>query len=264
MGRGDPRAAGLIEVWAARAWNVFNEGRPFSIVYPGLVLLCAAPLGLAPDGPLALALAGAVGLALVLSRFDLPLRGRALLWLALALSAPLLEPWRALPLLVGALAGWAFFTVGLWGTVYYRLRTGAPRTNGLRFWRLVLTNSDPTSGNALEQVPKMIMALSAGTLLAEEPSAGSAARIAAAALLAAGLGALAWRSFARTRLPRYPPVVPSGNPRGTRPDQPPALAKRVYVLVNDGSTRGRLCQAYSCTHVASGVGPFSGWMNVRA
>ena len=33
------RAAGGFEIWAARAWNVFNEGRPFSIVFPVLVLL---------------------------------------------------------------------------------------------------------------------------------------------------------------------------------------------------------------------------------
>ena len=32
-------SAGPVEVWAARAWNVLNEGRPFSVVYPVLVLL---------------------------------------------------------------------------------------------------------------------------------------------------------------------------------------------------------------------------------
>ena len=155
------------------AWNVFNEGRPFSVVYPLLVLLAAAPLGLAPDGSLGLALAGAGACALVLSRFPFALRGRALLWLAALAALPLLEPWRAPALLAGALAGYVFFTVVVWGSVYYHLRTGAPWTNGLRFWRLVLTNSDPTSGNALEQLPKLLIALSAGTLLAEEPSAGS-------------------------------------------------------------------------------------------
>ncbi len=60
--------------------------------------------------------------------------------------------------------------------LYYHLRTGAPWTNFARFWRLVVTNSDPTSGNALEQVPKWVMALSAGMLLAEEPTAGSVAQ----------------------------------------------------------------------------------------
>ena len=139
----------------------------------------------------------------MLSRFSFALRGRALLWLAALASLPLLEPWRAPALLAGALAGYLFFTVVVWGSVYYHLRTGAPWTNGLRFWRLVLTNSDPTSGNALEQLPKLLIALSAGTLLAEEASAGSLLRVAAAVAIAAALGALAARSFAR-RLPRYP------------------------------------------------------------
>ena len=70
MTRGqDPGAAGTFEVWAARAWNVFNEGRPFSVVYPVLVLLAAAAVGLAPDGPLGLALAGSLAHPLVLSCF---------------------------------------------------------------------------------------------------------------------------------------------------------------------------------------------------
>ena len=44
----DQCAAGAVEVWAARAWNVFNEGRPFSVVYPVLVLLAAVPAGRGP------------------------------------------------------------------------------------------------------------------------------------------------------------------------------------------------------------------------
>jgi Glycosyl transferase family 2/Type I phosphodiesterase / nucleotide pyrophosphatase len=230
------RAAGPLEIWAARAWNVFNEGRPFSLVYPALVLACAAPLGLGPDGPLAIALAGALGLALVQSRFEFPLRARALLWLALAISVPLLEPWRAPALLAGALVGYFAFTVLVWGSLYYHMRTGAPWTNGLRFWRLVLTNSDPTSGNALEQVPKLLMALSAGTLLAEEPVAGSAVRILAVGMLVALLGAVGWRRFARRRLPTYPA-------RGEARAADAPLAHRVYVIVVDGCNRERLRQA---------------------
>jgi Glycosyl transferase family 2/Sulfatase len=219
--------AGKIEIWAARLWNVFNEGRPFSLVYPALVLIAA--------GSPPLALVGALAFAAVLLPFSFPLRGRALLWLAAAVSIPLLEPWRAPGLLAAALVGYAAFTVLLWGTLYYRLRTGAPWTNFLRFWRLVLTNSDPTSGNALEQIPKLAMALSAGTLLAEDPTPGSATRIAAAAAIAATLGALAWHRFKR-RLPVYPPAscrLPAASPR----------AKRVYLLVVDGCNRERLRQA---------------------
>ena len=234
---GGHRAAGPFEVWAARAWNVFNEGRPFSLVYPLLVLPAAAVVGLAPDGSLGLALLGAAIAALVLVRFPFALRGRALLWLAAAASVPLLEPWRAPGLLLGALAGYLFFTVVVWGSVYYHLRTGAPWTNGLRFWRLVLTNSDPTSGNALEQLPKLLIALSAATLLAEEPGAGSVARIAAALAIAAGLGAVAARRFAK-RLPRYPERTASA----PAPEREP-LARRVYVIVVDGCNRERLWQA---------------------
>jgi hypothetical protein len=230
------RSAPLVEVWAARAWNVFNEGRPFSVVYPLLVLLAAVPAGLAPDGPLGLALLVAAAASLVLSPFPFALRGRALLWLAALAAVPLLEPWRAPALLLGALAGYAFFTVAVWGSLYYHLRTGAPWTNGLRFWRLVLTNSDPTSGNALEQVPKLLIALSAATLVAEEPTAGSLARAAAALAIAAGLGALAARAFAR-RLPRYPEPGP-----GTAMARAP-ISRRVYAIVVDGCNRGRLWQA---------------------
>jgi hypothetical protein len=233
---GGHRAAGAFEVWAARAWNVFNEGRPFSIVYPLLVLLAAAVVGLAPDGPLGLALLGAACAAVVMVRFPFALRGRALLWLAALASVPLLEPWRAPGLLAGALAGYFFFTVVVWGSVYYHLRTGAPWTNGLRFWRLVLTNSDPTSGNALEQLPKLVIALSAATLLAEDPSAGSVARVATALAIVTALGALAGRSFSK-RLPRYPARGEAQAARGGR------LARRVYVIVVDGCNRQRLWQA---------------------
>ena len=231
------RSASPIEIWAARAWNVFNEGRPFSVVYPVLVLLAAAAADVAPDGPLGLALLAAAVASLVLAQFPFALRGRALLWLAALASVPLLEPWRAPVLLAGALAGYAFFTVVVWGSVYYHLRTGAPWTNGFRFWRLVLTNSDPTSGNALEQVPKLLIALSAATLIAEEPTGSSIARAALALAIAAALGVLAARAFAK-QLPRYPRrmLPPPG-------DVPAPLARRVYVIVVDGCNRGRLWQA---------------------
>ena len=231
-------AAGSFEVWAARTWNVFNEGKPFSIVYPAMVLGAAALVGLAPDGGVGWALAGALPLAVVLSRFAFPLRARALLWLLVLAAVPLLEMWRAPALLLGALAGYLFFTVLFWGTLYYRLRTGAPWTNFTRFWRLVLTNSDPTSGNAMEQVPKLLMTLGAGVLLAEQPTAAGGLRIAAVALLASLLGALAWRRFTRDRLPAYPP-----RQAASHAENPAPVADRVYVIVVDGCNRSRLWQA---------------------
>ncbi len=82
------------------------------------------------------------------------------------------------------------------------------------------------------------MTLSAGNLLAEDPGLASVGWIAIAAGLAAAAGTVAWRSFARTRLPRYP----------AREPQPPVaepLAERVYVIVVDGCNRGRLWQAHA-------------------
>jgi len=230
--------AGLFEIWAARLWNVFNEGRPFSVVYPQLVLACALPLGLAPDGPYVAASGAALVFSLVSARYQFPLRGRALLWLAAIAGVALLEPWRAPGMLVGALGGYVFFTVVMWGTVYYRLRTGAPWTNFLRFWRLVLTNSDPTSGNALEQVPKLVLTLGAATTAALEPAAVAGPRIGLAAALVTALGAFWQRRFER-RLPPYPVHMAAGTTPRSR------LAERVYVIVVDGLNRERFWQAHA-------------------
>ena len=59
------------------------------------------------------------------------------------------------------------FTIFLWGTVYYHLRIGTPWTNFTRFWRLVLENPDPTSGNFLEQIPKTLPLVLAFLLMAD-------------------------------------------------------------------------------------------------
>ena len=53
-----PQQAGGFEKWAARAWNVVNEGRPFSIVYPVMVLVAAWLVGIAPAGSIGVALLG--------------------------------------------------------------------------------------------------------------------------------------------------------------------------------------------------------------
>src|ERR671919_224308 len=59
------REARFFEVWAARAWNVFNEGKPFGIVYPPMALAGAALLGLDPGGALGYGLLAGLGLALL-------------------------------------------------------------------------------------------------------------------------------------------------------------------------------------------------------
>lgn len=233
-------SAGSLETWVARAWNVFNEGRPFSVVYPPMALAGAAIVGVGLGGSTGWGLLAGLALSAVWTCFSFPLRSRALLWALLCAGVVVLQSGRALGLLAVGLGGYAFFTVVLWGGIYYRLRTGAPRMNPLRFWRLVATNSDPTSGNALEQIPKTVLTLSAMALVAQEPTAQSVARVALVAGAAAILGALAWRRFAETRLPRYPE---RGAPAGMADRPAAALARRVYVIVIDGCNRDRLRQA---------------------
>ena len=65
------------------------------------------------------------------------------------------------------------FTVVLWGTIYYHLRIGTRWTNGIRFIRLVCENPDPTSGNFLEQAPKVLMLVFAVLYVTGDPGAGS-------------------------------------------------------------------------------------------
>ncbi len=62
------------------------------------------------------------------------------------------------------------FTIVLWGTIYYHLRIRTSWFNFTRFWRLVLENPDPTSGNFLEQIPKLAILVLAFQMLVSSPS----------------------------------------------------------------------------------------------
>jgi hypothetical protein len=142
-----------MEETAARLWNVLNEGKPFTLVFGvTMLLLTGAP---------AVGFAALLPLAVAWWRHPWPLHLRLGLW---AVSAALVVVAGGLPLRPAllALACFLTFTVVLWGTVYYHLRVDAPLTNFWRFWRLVIENPDPTSGNFLEQVPKVAAVLAFG------------------------------------------------------------------------------------------------------
>ena len=165
------KSASRFEVAAARLWNVFNEGKPFTPVFVvGVLAMLSLPhLSDASYWPKAgIALAALVPLFLVFYRFDFPLKLRTALWvfLGLFLAAFRFMDLAALALVLGL---YLTFTVFLWGTVYYHLRIGTPWTNFTRFWRLVLENPDPTSGNFLEQIPKTLLLVLAFLLMVEQP-----------------------------------------------------------------------------------------------
>ena len=169
------RAASRFEIAAARLWNVINEGKPFTPLFVAAVVMLlsiphAADLGYwARAGVALLALAP---LFLVFYRFDFPFKLRAALWgyLVLFLVAFRFVDLAAIALMLGL---YATFTVFLWGTVYYHLRIGTSLTNFTRFWRLVVENQDPTSGNFLEQAPKAALLVLAFQMLVERPGLGA-------------------------------------------------------------------------------------------
>ena len=153
--REDSKRARRFEIVAARLWNVLNEGKPFTPLFvAGTLVLLGIPH--LTDGGYWLrqlvALFVLLPLFAVCYRYAFPLRLRAGLWVLLAICLAVFRVFdpAAIALVLTLYLG---FTVVLWGSVYYHLRIGTPWTNGLRFWRLVLENPDPTSGNFLEQVP---------------------------------------------------------------------------------------------------------------
>jgi hypothetical protein len=234
------KPASKFEIVAARCWNVLNEGKSFHPVFVlGIFfLLHALELGHGGFWGRALpALLLAAPLVLLFVYYDFPLKLRWALWGFLALFV--LVFWFVdLWVLMLAFGLYVFFTVFFWGTFYYHLRTGAPKTNFVRFWRLVLENPDSTSGNFLEQVPKALLVLFTLEYLISEPlSTGIIARV---LFFVATLGLASYLIHKRffDWKPAYP-IEPTWDINGGRP-----LAKRVIVVVVDGCRLDRFHEAY--------------------
>jgi Type I phosphodiesterase / nucleotide pyrophosphatase/Sulfatase len=233
------KPASKFEIVAARTWNVLNEGKSFHPVFVlGTFLLLHLPeLGSGMFWSRALpALALTVPLVLVFVRYDFPLKLRWALWGFLA-AFVLVFRFLDLGALLLAFGLYVFFTVFFWGTLYYHLRTGAPKTNFLRFWRLVLENPDSTSGNFLEQMPKALLALFTLEYLVSEPvSLGRAGFILGfTAVVGIASYLIHYRFF------DWKPVYPQEPTRDVNRDGP--LARRVIVVVIDGCRLDRFREA---------------------
>lgn len=234
---GSARPASWFEVVAARAWNLLNEGRSFHPIFAVslYVLWQGENLLQGRWEPLALGLLAGLPAVAVYSRWDFPLHLRWALWVPpaalLTLAGP--PPW---PLLLIAAGLYLFFTIFFWGSLYYHLRIGTPLTNFTRFWRLVLENSDSTSGNLQEQLPKAFFALS----LMAWGGAGAALDRSLVAGIGVGVGVLLWlfgwalHRWAFTWKPRPERVPPISIAPGF------TLARRTYVVVIDGCRRDKL------------------------
>ena len=234
------KGASRFEIAAARLWNVFNEGKPFTPVFVlGILLLLSLPhaADLGYWMRAGVALLALVPLFVVYYRFDFPLKLRAALWVYLALFIALFrffDPGAVL-LMLGLYLG---FTVVLWGTVYYRLRIGTSWLNFTRFWRLVLENPDPTSGNFLEQVPKATLLVLAFQVMVERPGIGMVAAF-ELFVLAVGVTAVLIHQWFFTWVPT-PPLAPT-RLRATASGR--RLSRRFIAVVIDGCRADRLQEA---------------------
>ena len=233
------RAASRFEIVAARVWNVLNEGKSFHPVFVlGTFLLLHVSQWL--DGDFWARALPAIGLAVPLVatfvRYDFPLRLRWALWGFLGLFV-LVFRFVDVGALLLVLGLYVFFTVFFWGTLYYHLRTGAPKTNFVRFWRLVLENPDSTSGNFLEQVPKALLALVTLEYLVAQPLSLRRAGLVLGFAAAVGVASyLVHRLFFDWK-PEYPREPTRDVNRGE------PLARRVIVVVIDGCRRDRFHEA---------------------
>ncbi|MFD2671569.1 alkaline phosphatase family protein [Marinicrinis sediminis] len=155
------KEASKFEKVAARCWNILNEGKPFTPVFTvGVFLLFHLANWHDIDfwNHAGITFLTLLPILLIYYHYDFPLHLRTFLWLPLLASIFIFSP-ASIGLYGLALGLYFFFTVIFWGTIYYHLRIGTTWTNYRRFWKLVLKNSDSTSGNAQEQVPKVLLLL---------------------------------------------------------------------------------------------------------
>ena len=233
------KPASRFEIAAARVWNVLNEGKSFHPVFVVGTFLLLHLTELASGafwGRALPALGLTAPLVVLFVRYDFPLRLR---WALPCFLAAFVLVFRFVELgaLLLALGLYVFFTVFFWGTLYYHLRTGAPKTNFLRFWRLVLENSDSTSGNFLEQAPKALLTLFTLEYLVSEPV--SLGRAGLALGFTAAVGAASY--LIHERFFDWKPIYPWERTQEANRGEP--LAERVIVVVIDGCRLDRFHEA---------------------
>jgi hypothetical protein len=150
------KKASKFEKTAARCWNLLNEGKPFTPIFViGTFILYTMSDWTALFSSLLLV----IPLFVLYYIYDFPLFLRNYLWLPFVAYVIMFKTVN-IPLLLFAMGLYFFFTIFFWGTFYYHLRIGTSWLNFTRFWKLVLKNSDSTSGNAQEQMPKFLLLLS--------------------------------------------------------------------------------------------------------
>ena len=162
------QASGFEKI-AARCWNLLNEGKPFTPIFVTgtmLLLFITQWTSGAFWGAFFLGFLAILPLLVLYYLYDFPLFLRNYLWIPLVGYLLIFDQFSLQAATLG-IGLYFFFTVFFWGTFYYHLRIGTSWLNFTRFWKLVLKNSDSTSGNAQEQLPKFLLILSIWTAVIE-------------------------------------------------------------------------------------------------
>ncbi|XEC96575.1 alkaline phosphatase family protein [Paenibacillus tarimensis] len=235
------KKASPFEIVAARCWNLLNEGKPFTPIFvAGTFLLYHLPQWSDPDFwlPAGIGLAAILPLLIVYYLFDFPLMLRNYLWFPL-IGYLLIWNGMSIPLALTALGLYFFFTVFFWGTIYYHLRIGTTWWNFTRFWKLVLKNSDSTSGNAAEQMPKFLLLLSLWETLFQTSAEGSLLLLDALwPVLAFSSGVALYSYVLHRNLFDWKPKELEGYTSNV-PANKEALADKIIVIVIDGMRKDR-------------------------
>ena len=238
------KSASKFEKVAARCWNLLNEGKPFTPIFVvGTMLLFH--MGALTDWNSALALFQSflyvIPLLVLYYLFDFPLFLRNYLWIPFVVY---LITWNVtnIGLLFFSIGLYFFFTVFFWGTLYYHLRIGTSWLNFTRFWKLVMKNSDSTSGNAQEQLPKFLLILSLWDFFFGKLGSGTSVDLLTIAIFY--LFMLVFAAILHRNLFDWKPKMYSGFTRDHfAQNQRRAISEKAIVIVIDGMRKERFYEA---------------------
>ncbi|MBB3867665.1 alkaline phosphatase family protein [Parageobacillus toebii NBRC 107807] len=237
------KEASRLEKVAARCWNLLNEGKPFTPIF---VIGTMAIYHLADFGTIEhmkhwlLGFLAVLPLFIIYYMYDYPLFLRNYLWIPYVVFL-IVWQFADLKLLGLALGLYFFFTVFFWGTLYYHLRIGTSWWNFTRFWKLVLKNSDSTSGNAQEQLPKFLLLLSIWQYVYIQLE-GEAGDLSLAGFAFYYAGVFLFSFLLHSQLFDWKPkIIPTYTNNASVPKEP--INEKVIVIVIDGMRKDRFEQA---------------------
>ena len=235
------KKASSFEKVAARCWNLLNEGKPFTPIFTiGTMLIYSLfKLGsLSYSLDLLLGLLAILPLLIIYYLYDFPLFLRNYLWIPF-IAFLIIWDHVNLSLLFTGIGLYFFFTVFFWGTFYYHLRIGTSWLNFTRFWKLVLKNSDSTSGNAQEQLPKFLLLLSLWNLTIEKQT-WTGSEIGVIVFFYLGILLFSW-ILHKNLFDWKPKIIPSFT--SNVEERTDAINKKVIIMVIDGMRKERFEEA---------------------